>query len=263
MKQPERKAMITENGEWIMQGTTLRDPKRVKTKEELVDRVRELGFLPLFANEVTGFSVEEQVYSGDWWSGDREKDPWEWREFIAAGHKVAYGKFFAGRAGFISPDWLPYFANARRAGYDFDARWQDGRASRREKKIMDFYMEDGPESEPVFHSEEILSTDLKLRAGFGKGGEKNFSGILTGLQMQTYLVIADFKRRQNRQGEAYGMAVSILLPPEAIWGYTKVTSAYGETPEASWDRIYARVRTLYPENEERDIVKVIGKRPSP
>ena len=35
--------------------------------------------------------------------------------------KVAYGKFFDKKAGFISLEWLPYFANYRRSGYDFDA----------------------------------------------------------------------------------------------------------------------------------------------
>ena len=47
------------------------------------------------------------------------------------------GKFFAGKAGFISLRWLPFFANYRREGYDFDSRWEDGKASRREKNIMD------------------------------------------------------------------------------------------------------------------------------
>ena len=36
------------------------------------------------------------------------------------------------------------------------------------------------------------STDMKERAGFGKGGEKNFNGILTELQMQSYLIVKEF-----------------------------------------------------------------------
>ena len=74
----------------------------------------------------------------------------------------------------------------------------------------------------------ILSTALKRLAGFGKNGEKTFPGIVTQLQMETYLVISEFRHRENRRGKAYGMPVSILLPPESICGYDMVTAAYSE-----------------------------------
>ena len=57
---------------------------------------------------------------------------------------------------------------------------------------------------PLFHDDLILSTNLKKQCGFGKGGLKNYQGIVTGLMMQTYLVIVDFKRRVSKKGEAYG-----------------------------------------------------------
>ena len=76
-----------------------------------------------------------------------KSDPWEWREIIARSGKVAYGKFFDKKAGFISKQWFPYFANFRRDGYDFDALWDDEKASIRQKKIMDFYLEENAEAE--------------------------------------------------------------------------------------------------------------------
>ena len=102
---------------------------------------------------------------------------------------------------------------------------------------------------------------MKKLAGFGKEGEKNFPGVITGLQMQTYLAISDFKRRKNKRGEEYGMAVSILLPPEAIWGYEKVTAAYSEKPKKSWDRIFEHVKELYPAASDKDIIRLIGAPP--
>ena len=182
-------------------------------------------------------------------------------EIIAASGQVAYGKFFGNKAGFISLEWLPYFVNCRRAGYDFDARYEDGLASRREKKIMDFFLGEDKEGDTIFKKDRILTTELKKLAGFGKEGEKNFPGVITGLQMQTYLVISDFKRRQNKRGEEYGMAVSILLPPEAIWGYERVTAAYSEKPKKSWDRIFEHVKELYPAASEKDIIRLIGAPP--
>lgn len=88
------------------------------------------------------------------------------------------------------------------------------------------------------------------RCGFGKGGLKNYQGIVTGLMMQTYLVIVDFKRRVSKKGESYGMPVSIMLPPETVWGYDLVTSAYSEKPSESWQRIYDHVKDMYEEAEE-------------
>ena len=253
--------MASENGEWIMRGMDWNDPYRIRTWKELVKWIKEVGFLPLFANEVKGFSAEEHVSPNFWWTGDREQDPWEWREIIAASHEVAYGKFFGRKAGFISLEWLPYFANSRRSGYDFDARWEDGRASRREKKIMDFFIGEDEDGDSLFKEIQILSTDLKKQAGFGKGGEKNYQGIITQLQMETYLVISDFRRRENKRGEEYGMAVSILLQPESIWGYDTVTAAYSESPKKSWERQISRVKELYPDADDQSIIHLLGKEP--
>jgi len=251
--------MSVENGEWIMHGLAWDDPDRIKSVEELEEAVERLGFLPLFAGDIAGFSVEEMTSPKYWWSGALEHDPWEWRELVAGRHRVAYGKFFDGKAGFISLQWLPRFVNYRRGGYDFDARWDDGRASRREKKIMDFFIGVERDGSLTFSQENILSTDLKKKAGFGKGGEKNYSGIMSGLQSQMYLVTSDFKHRKNKKGETYGMAVSIPLPPESLWGYDAVTSAYTEEPQESAARIREHILELFPEAGEKAINVIIGK----
>lgn len=254
--------MAVENGEWIMRGLSWDDPYRIRSWEALTDWINEVGFLPLFANGVEGFSAEEHVSPDFWWTGNREEDPWEWREIIAASRRVAYGKFFDKKAGFISIDWLPYFVNFRRNGYDFDARWDDGLANRREKKIMDLLTDKDEDGDILWKEDRILSTELKKKAGFGKHGEKNYPGIITGLQMQMYLVIIDFQRRVNKRGVEYGMPVSVMLPPEAVWGYETVTAAYSEQPERSWQRIVERLQELYPEADEKEIIKLIGKKPA-
>ena len=253
--------MAVEDGVWIMKGLDRNDPYRIRTWNELVNWINEVGFLPLFANDVEGFSAEEHVSPDYWWTGIRDEDPWEWREIIASGHQVAYGKFFDQKAGFISLEWLPYFANFRRKGYDFDSRWEDGLASRREKIIMDMLTGRDDDGDMTFPDDQILSTELKKKAGFGKGGEKNYSGIVTGLQMQTYLVITDFRRRTNKKGEEYGMAVSVMLPPEAVWGYETVTAAYNESPADSYDRIVSRIKEQFPGAKDEDVIRLIGRRP--
>lgn len=246
---------------WIMKGLRWDDPLRIRTWQELVNWVNEVGFLPLFANGIPGFSAEEHVCADTWWTCDQTSDPWEWREIIARSGQVAYGKFFDRKAGFISLEWLPAFANLRRDGYDFDARWEEGLASRREHTVMEQLTARDEDGEMTFPDIRLLSTELKKQAGFGKGGERNFPGILTGLQMQTYLVISDFCRRRNKQGQEYGMSVSVLQPPEAVWGYELVTRDYREKPADSWDRIAGRLREHFPSANEREVVKVICPRP--
>ena len=58
-----------------------------------------------------------------------------------------------------------------------------------------------------------------------------------------------------------GMAVSVLLPPEAVWGYDRVTSAYSEAPAASWQKITDRMKELFPEADDKEIIRLIGKEP--
>ena len=129
-----------EGGVWIMRGLDWRDPRRIQSWQELADWIDEIGFLPLFKNEVDGFSVEENTSGRFWWTGDVERDPWEWRCLMARSGRVAYGKFFGKRAGFISRVWFPHFANWRRDGYDFDSRWDEELATMRQKRIMDQFL---------------------------------------------------------------------------------------------------------------------------
>ena len=226
-------------------------PASARSWRELAERVNELGFLPLFRNEVRGFSAEELTWGQPWWSGDPEEDPWYWREAIARSGAVAYGKFFAGKAGFLSLDWLPVFANWRRGGYDFDARWEDGLASHRAKKLMDCF-----QLRP-----EWTGVQLREQAGFGRGGEKNFEGTITQLQMQTYLVIRDFRQKVGRTGRPYGLPVSVYAPPEEIWGYDRVTSAYREAPEDSAGRILERVSARFPRTTAAQVERALGRTP--
>lgn len=240
--------MSNESGEWIIHGMDYDAPGCIRSWEELIRYIDQIGFLPLFRNEIPGFSAEEHTPADGWWTGDLSRDPWAWRELIARSGQVAYGKFFQKKAGFISKKWFPYFANYRRNGYDFDSLYEDELASIRCKKIMDLFEKDG----------ELYSSEMKKKAGFGKGGEKNFDGTAADLQMQTYLILRDFRQRVNKKGESYGWPVSVYTTPENLWGYEHVTSAYREEPECSKARILAQMKELFPDADEKLIRKVCG-----
>lgn len=236
------------DGKWILHGVQKDDPQCIRTIEELIAYIDQMGFVPLFRNEIPGFSVEEHTVSEDWWSGNIERDPWEWRALIARSGKIAYGKFFGKKAGFISKEWIPYFANYRRNGYDFDALWEDKKASRISKKIMDLFSEDT----------ELFSFEMKRQTGFGKNGEKNFEGVISNLQMQTYLCVRDFRKKKSKEGKEYGWAVAVYAMPERIWGYDYVTSSYGETPQESYARLQNNIASKFPDIEITQIERLLG-----
>ena len=243
--------MANESGTWIMHGVREDAPECIHTVDEAIAYINEIGFLPLFKNDIPGFSLEERTVAKYWWSGDRKRDPWEWREIIAGSGQVAYGKFFDKKAGFISKEWFPYFANYRRDGYDFDALWDDEKASIRQKKIMDLFAEENADA-------EIFSFEVKQNAGFGKGGEKNFEGTVTDLEMKMYLCMRDFRQRKNKKGESYGWSIAVYSTPEHLWGYDYVTSAYHEDAKESWKRIEDHMHEIYPVATDAQIYRMLS-----
>lgn len=235
------------NGKWIMSGIDWKDPGCLHGADELSAYIEEVGFLPLFACEIPGFSVEEHTDPAYWWSENVKLDPWAWRTVVAREGKIAYGKFFDKKAGFVSKKWFPYFANVRRDGYDFDALWDDGKATLRQKKIMDLFEEDT----------RLFSFEIKEKAGFGKGGEKGFEGTLSSLQMQGYLCMRDFQKRKNKKGREYGWDVAIYSMPEQLYGYSHVTKAYRESPEESFERIAKQIRKHFGDADEKLVRKLL------
>ena len=245
--------METVNGEWYMKCCAPDDPNRLRGPEQAAELIRELGFLPLFSNEIPGFSLEERTCAADWWTDDPKRDPWVWRQLLAEEPELLYGKFFDRRAGFLSAAWVPYFANSRRKGYDFDTRIDEGLAPVRAQKLMSPFLTEGMPNREALHG-----FALKARAGFGKGGEKNFEGVLTELQMQTYLMIGAFRQRQNRLGQPYGWHIAVITTPEAKLGYEAVTAAYGEAPAESLARLEARCLECFPRAGKDAVRRLLG-----
>ncbi|MGB4659442.1 MAG: hypothetical protein WBI07_09695, partial [Mobilitalea sp.] len=182
-----------------------------------------------------------------WWGSVPEEDPWQWREVIAAEGRIAYGKLFLNRAGFISKEWYPVFASYRRNGYDFDSRYEDGLASRRAKNIMD-----------VLELYEALpSNEIRRFAGFGKGGEKGFEGVMASLQMQTYITVKNFQKRINKQQEEYGWSIAVYTLSEKLFGEEYVHSAYSLSQEEAKAKIVNHIASCFSKADILAIEKII------
>lgn len=228
--------MIVSNGQVVMQGLRKEDRNCIQNPAALLWLIDEVGFLPLFGNGIPGFSVEEHTATSAWWSGNPKKDPWYWREELAAEGRVAYGKLFGKKAGFISRRWYPFFAVYRRDGYDFDSRYEEGLASHKCKTIMSL----------VEQNDTLSSRDIKARGGFGKGGQTGYETAVTTLQMQTYLTVRGFERKRNRRGEVYGWPAGVFSTSEALYGPEHVHSQYHLPPQKALEIILAHMKKLYP-----------------
>ena len=170
---------------------------------------------------------------------------------LARNPDIAYGKFFNKAAGFVSKSFFPVFANYRRNGYDFDALFEVGLASYRARNIMDVFELD---DEAV--GKELMSYEVKELAAV----DKNFQGMLTDLQMQTYLILSDFRQRKNRKGQLYGWHIAAVETPETKWGRDFVTSDYTEDPKESWGKLEERVKQHFPNATDESIQKIFGIR---
>ena len=217
----------------------------IQTKQDLIDAVEKLGFFPLFENSIPGFSVEENVEPSIWFGNG--PGPWEWKGPVIRETGCAYGKFFEQKAVFISREWFSDFANYRRDGYDFDARYDDGLAQFRDKVLYDLLDETAP----------IMTSDLRDKGQYRKGGKKGFEGIITRLQAQCYVLISDFKYKKDKHGKQYGWGVAEYSTPEKFMGRDFTGQVYTLTPEESYAKVLAHLKGLLPDVDEQAIRKIL------
>ena len=219
----------------------------IDSKEDLIGAINDYGFLPFFENSIEGFSVEEHVTWDCWYHSDGSWPVWEWTDPVIRETLCAYGKFFEKKACFISPEWFYDFANYRRDGYDFDARWDDELAPLKDKQLYDLIERNAP----------ILSKELKQIGNYKKGGVKGFDTMITRLQAQCYVLISDFVYLKDKHGNPYGWGVAEYSTPEAFMGQQFKDNVYLRTPRESYDRIFSHFQEMFPDAEEAVIRKFL------
>ncbi len=224
---------------------TFADDFRIGSEDELIGIIDELGFVPFFENTVRGFSLEEHIARGCWYhDGDNGFWPaWEWKGPVIQKAHCAYGKFIGGKAVYISPEWFPDFANYRRDGYDFDARYDDGLASRADKELYDLLEANVP----------IMSKQLKALGNYRKGGKKGFDSSMMRLQKQCYVIVSDFRYSVDKFGKEYGWGIAEYSTPEFFLGEDFEKKVYERSPEESYERLKDHFRRILPGIDEAGI----------
>ena len=220
----------------------------IRTKADLLRAVDSFGFLPFFAGSVPGFSIEEHTAADAWYSsGSGEWKVWDWKGPVIREAGCAYGKFFENRAAFISREWFPDFANLRRDGYDFDARYDEGLAAYRDRELYELLDANAP----------VTSQALKSEGNYRKGGKKGFDTVITRLQAQCYVVISGFTYARDRTGREYGWGVAEYSTPEKLFGADFTDRVYARSPEESRERVYKHLRALLPHAGEELVRRLL------
>ena len=212
---------------------------RVRTKQDLIDAVREYGIVPYFSTSVPGFSLEEHCSPSVLFS-DSGDDTWAWKGPVIQVTGCAYGKFFEKKAAYVSREIFLDLANYRRDGYDFDSRYDDGLARFQDKQLYDLIDASAP----------VLSKVLRETGGYAYSGrwqktegKKGFDTSVTRLQEQCYVIISDFVYTLDKT--AIGAAGG--------WRST----ALRRTPEESYERLLEHLKKLFPRVQEKDLKKFL------
>lgn len=219
----------------------------VERPEELARLVNDIGFLPFFQSPVPGFSLKDCVPPQLWFPEEGD-GVWEWKGPVIRLSGGAYGKFFKGKAAFISRAWYPDFANYRRDGYDFDAAYDDGLASFKEKKIYDALAEAGT----------LLSKALRQCSAFVGQAKTGYDTTLTRLQMRGYIITTDFEYALDGKGNPYGWGIARYATPESHFGTDFTDKVYACTPEQSARRILDHLEKLLPQATPAQLRALLG-----
>jgi len=211
----------------------------------LIEYIHEVGFLPLLDSGIAGYSAEEVVADDCRYvtfpDGGWDWPLWKWKGPVVTEGNCVYGKFFAGKAGFISREWWPDFYNYRRSRHPSPV---DGSI---EETVLLTLQQQG----------SLITRELRRACGFdGPKMRNRFDGYVTRLQMGCYVVTEDFVYPTDRRGREYGWGWSLLTTPEVLFGREACLSPH--TPEDSYQRIALHLKKILPQASDRQIHRLIG-----
>ena len=212
---------------------------------ELMAYIQKVGFLPLLYSGIMGYSAEDVVDDDCRYvilpDGSWDWPLWKWKGPIVQEGGCVYGKFFAGKAGFISREWWPDFCNYRRS------RHPEPTEGSIEETILLTLAEHG----------RLITRELRAACGFtGPKMRSRFDGYITRLQMACRIITEDFVYPLDKHNNEYGWGWSLLTTPERLLGREACQCPH--SPEESYQRLLAHFQQLLPQASDKQILKLIG-----
>ena len=209
-----------------------------------MDLIQQMGMLPLLDSGIPGFSADalvdpdcRYVVTDEGW----EWQLWEWKGPLVTEGGFAYGKFFGGKAGFVTMEWWPDFCNWRRHLHP-----QPDEESI-EGAILEVLQVNG----------NMITRERRAACGFtGPKMRSRFDSYVTRLQAACRIVTEDFVYPQDRHGNNYGWGWSLLNTPERLFG--RDACRCSRTPEESRNRLLAHLRALLPQATGKQLDRLVG-----
>ena len=225
----------------------------VRTKQDLIDAVREYGIIPYFSSSIPGFSLEEHCHPAMLFN-DSEENSWFWKGPVIRETGCAYGKFFGKKAAYVRQDLFLDLANYRRDGYDFDARYEDGLARYQDKQLFDLIDANAP----------VVSKSLRDFGGYAYNGRwqktegiKGFDAAITRLQEQCYVITSDFVFSRDKSGKRRGWGAAQYSTPEKAFGSAFSEQVYHCPPEQSRQKLTEFLHGLFPAATEKELKRFL------
>ena len=184
--------------------------------------------------------VDEECRYVTFPDGGWEWPLWEWKGSVITDGGYIYGKFFAGKAGFISRKWWPDFCNYRRSVHPMPD----------ENSIEDAILQ------TLTLNGSMITRELRTACGFtGSGMRSKFDSYVTHLQMACRIVTENFVYPHDKHGKRYGWGWSLLTTPEQLYGseFCKCT----RTPEESFELIKQQLKSVCPDATDKQILKML------
>lgn len=211
---------------------------------ELMAFIQDVGFLPLLDSGVYGYSAEgvlaEECRFLQFDDGTWEWPLWQWKSAIVTEGNCVYGKFFAGKAGFISRDWWPDLCNWRRSQHPLP---EEGSV---EDAILSILRSSG----------SMIARELRAACGFtGPKMRSRFDSFVNRLQMACYIVTEDFVYPRDKHGREYGFGWSLLTTPEHLFGAE--VCLCDRTPDESYQRMLDHLTRLLPMATEKQLKRLL------
>ena len=218
--------------------------KEIYSAAGLIELIHQIGFLPLLNSGIRGFSAEEMVADDCRYvvfpEGGWDWPLWKWKGQVVTEGNCMYGKFFDGKAGFVSREWWPDFCNYRRSNHPAP---EEGTI---EEAILTTLREQG----------SLITRHLRAACGFtGPKMRSKFDSYVTRLQAGCHIVTEDFVHPQDKHGHDYGWGWSLLTTPEQLYGRDHCRC--NRTPEESFQRLLSHFKHLLPQATESQITKLV------
>ena len=236
-------------------------------QQEMQECIAERGFLPFFSNQIQGFSIEEMCPEELWYSdtgfedGQLKWSAWEWKGPLIVEGDLAYGKFFRGKAGFITMDWFPHYVNYRRAAGNLSEdemqilsviKEHKSLLSKEIKRLCGYVKPRQPHVNPM---EKMMREETKKAVKKSKSNREAYETAITKLQMLGHVVTADFEYSYDKNGKRYGWGIARYCTPEDFFGAERL--CVDCSPAESYNKMVQHLCSVLPSVPQKSIERLL------